>query len=293
MYFVEERKADIDGFEIPIQCLIQTTSVSKMFSHAHYHDYVELLYGIDSDATVWINGEESCLKTGDLLVINSKKPHTVYSKSSISKYIVIKFMPQILYAAEQSVFEFKYIIPFLTDAKQYSSHFPCEAVARSEIPAIMNEITEEWSKSAYGYEIALRICVNRIVLWLLRNWNKSNDSAAESFSVMSTVQKTVEYANKHIQDADLHSAARECGLSYSYLSRVFKRIMKKSFSEYLCYIRIAEAQRLLASTDKSITEIAQEVGFSTASHFIETFKKQVHVTPSKFRKSLSRDPSVI
>ena len=103
---------------------------------------------------------------------------------------------------------------------------------------------------------------------------------------MAIIQKALECVQKNPQYADLKSVADECGLSYSYLSRVFKRVMKKSFSEYVNYIRITEAQRLLASTEKSITEIAQDVGFSTASYFIDTFKKQVHVTPSKFRSNL-------
>lgn len=286
MIFVEEARAELYGFEIPIQCLRISTARPHISNKAHYHDYIEILYGTDSDAVVWHNGEETPLKTGDLIIINSKKPHEVYSKNGVSSYIVIKFMPQILYAAEQSVFEFKYIMPFLTDTGQYDNLFLKNELESSEIPAIMSDIMKEWDNKSYGYEIALRIYVNRIILWLLRNRNKEAVLPTESYATMSVIQKALEYAQKHFQDVDLNSVSEECGLSYSYFSRIFKRVMKRSFSEYVNYIRITEAQRLLASTEKSITEIAQDVGFSTASYFIDNFKKQVHTTPMQFRKNL-------
>lgn len=286
MLFIEEQKANIDGFEIPVQCLLISNFRPSINVRAHYHDYIEILYGVDCDAIVWHNGEETPLNSGDLIIINSKKPHDVYSKHRKSKYIVIKFMPQILYAAEQSVFEFKYIMPFLADTGQYNNLFKAEVLKNSNIPTIMNDIMDEWNKKNYGYEIALRIYVNRIVLWLLRKWNSDNPQPAESYGTMKIIQKVFEYVQKNFQNANLETVAGELGLSYSYLSRIFKRVIKKSFSEYVNYIRITEAQRLLASTEKSITEIAQDVGFSTASYFIDTFKKQVHVTPLKFRSNL-------
>ncbi len=286
MNFVEEQKADIDGFEIPIQCILISTSRREISHIAHYHDYIEFLYGIDCDAIVWHNGEETSLKTGDLVIINSKKPHDVHSKNGKSSYIVIKFMPQILYAAEQSVFEFKYIMPFLADTGQCNNFFKKEDLKNSEIPQIMNDIMLEWNEKKYGYEIALRIFVNRIVLWLLRKWNADFPSPTESYGTMKIIQKVSEYVQKNFQNADLEFISKECGLSYSYLSRIFKRVMKKSFTEYVNYIRITEAQRLLASSERSITEIAQDVGFSTASYFIDIFKKQTSTTPLQFRNNL-------
>ena len=80
----------------------------------HYHDYIELLYGLDCDATVLCGASEIKLASGDLVIIKSKVPHNVMSNSEKSTYSVIKFMPQILYAAEQPIIEFKYIIPFIT-----------------------------------------------------------------------------------------------------------------------------------------------------------------------------------
>ena len=66
--------------------------------------------------------------------------------------------------------------------------------------------------------------------------------------------------------------------------------MNKSFTEYVNGIRISESERLLVTTNKSITDIALDVGFSTTSYFIERFKKQIHLTPKQFRKNYRIKP---
>ena len=281
----EERKADIDGFEIPIQCILQTFSHSFTLDVAHYHDYVEVLYGLDCDVLVWQDGESHPLRTGDMFIINSRKTHTVHAINKESSYVVIKFLPQILYAAEQSVFEFKYVLPFISDAEPYKNIFTAQELEGSEIPSIIASIMEEWDNKSYGYEIALRIYVSKLVLWLLRSWSDRNVSY-DSFSNMAAIQRAVEYAQKNFATATLESAADYCGLSYSYFSRNFKRVMKRSFTEYVTYIKITEAKRLLASTDLSITDISLDAGFSTTSYFIDIFKKHTKMTPMQFRSSL-------
>ncbi len=288
MKLYEESKANLNGFEIPIQCLTQSISHSEYFHVAHYHDYVEILYGIDCDAFVRFGGKEYNFKTGDLVVVNSRLPHEVRSNKNVtSNYIVIKFLPQILYAAEQSVFEFKYAMPFVADIGSVKSIFTKDELKNSEIPDILFELMDEWNRQDYGYEIALRILVSRLVLWLIRSWF-TTDNSLESFETMGIIQHAIEYTQKNFQYANLIDVAAECGLSYSYFSRLFKRIMGKSYTVYVNHIRITEAQRLLVSTEKSITEIAQDVGFSTASYFIDMFKKQVNITPMQFRNTIKK-----
>lgn len=288
----EEEKARIGDFEIPVQCIVMNLRKNSEISHFnyHYHDYIELLYGLDGDASVWHSGRSYTLKSGDLVVINSREPHTVTSNQGQSSYIVIKFMPQILYAAEQSVFEFKYIIPFIVDDDRYDKIFLKSEIENSDIPEIMKEIILEWEKKEYGYEVALRIYVIKIVLWLIRRWHAENeennsDAADESSYAIRSIQKSIEYARENFNTATTLEAAEKCNLSYSYFSRIFKKVMKKSFTEYVNHIRITEAQRLLIGTDKSITDIAFDIGFSTTSYFIECFKAQTSITPKQFRKN--------
>ena len=286
--FREEEKYSIDNVEVPVQCIVmqafkenfENEPVIKM----HYHDYVEILYGLDCDLTVWCYGTKYNLKSGGLAVINSKNPHTVTSNSDCSTYVVIKFMPQILYAAEQSVLEFKYIIPFITSGDEYKKLFDACEVEGSDIPNIMEKIVYEWERRDYAFEIAVRMYVIRIAVWLLRSWQAVHGYNAPGVTpeVLGAIQKSVEYVQKNYSAATSREAAVLCAMSHSYFSRIFKRVMKRSFVDYVNYVRISEAQRMLVGTEKSVTDVALDVGFSTSSYFIDKFRKQVHMTPKQF-----------
>ena len=69
-----------------------------------------------------------------------------------------------------------------------------------------------------------------------------------------------------------------------YFSRVFKRATGVSFTEYLNGVRIKEAQRLLIKTDKTIYDIAEAVGYKSASHFGRSFTAITGISPSEYRR---------
>lgn len=77
--------------------------------------------------------------------------------------------------------------------------------------------------------------------------------------------------------------ARHADLSPSYLSRLFKKELNVSISDYICEMKVEKAQHLLRYSDYTLIEIANYLAFSSQSHFIQTFKKLVGVTPKKYR----------
>ncbi|MFC5450377.1 AraC family transcriptional regulator [Paenibacillus aestuarii] len=97
------------------------------------------------------------------------------------------------------------------------------------------------------------------------------------------IQKVVRYMedNYHF-DLSLDQCAQICGLSPHYLSKLFKKTMNVSFIEYLTKFRIEKSIELLRSTDQSVSEIAERVGYQT-KNFIRVFKKHVGVTPGQYR----------
>ena len=81
----------------------------------------------------------------------------------------------------------------------------------------------------------------------------------------------------------LQALASEVGLSPFHFSRVFKQSTGYSPSEYFIQLKITEARRLLMETEKSIVEIAPDLGYSSPSHFSQVFKKAVGVRPREYR----------
>lgn len=96
--------------------------------------------------------------------------------------------------------------------------------------------------------------------------------------------------NNFHEDLDLTKISQYFHINLYYLSHVFKELTDVTPVQYLISRRIGEAQTLLISTQKPITEIALMSGFGSASSFSALFLKQVGMPPSQFRKKYVTKP---
>lgn len=81
----------------------------------------------------------------------------------------------------------------------------------------------------------------------------------------------------------IESLANEAAMTPRHFDRCFKEALGVSPKRFILATRIRVSRELLARTGLSITEIAQEVGFGDATHFIRTFKAAVGATPGAYR----------
>ena len=80
------------------------------------------------------------------------------------------------------------------------------------------------------------------------------------------------------------------GYSEKYCSDLFQSIMGESFSSYVKRRRTATASLMLTTTDKSVAEIAEALGFSDSFSFSHFFKRSTGRSPSEFRLDRGRRP---
>lgn len=85
------------------------------------------------------------------------------------------------------------------------------------------------------------------------------------------------------QGVRLRDAARVMNLSESAFSRFFRLHAGKTFPCFINELRIGRACRLLIETDKTVTEISYECGFSNLSNFNRQFLRAKQVSPRAFR----------
>ena len=110
---------------------------------------------------------------------------------------------------------------------------------------------------------------------------------AEKCGVHNTklVRKAREYVMAHIGEAITTDAlAKTCGLNRTYLCRVFSEETGMTVGQYVTAIKMEEAKRLMDITPKSISEIADYLGYSSQSHFQRVFKKTLGMTPGEYRR---------
>lgn len=98
------------------------------------------------------------------------------------------------------------------------------------------------------------------------------------------VADCIEYIYVHIQErVTVEDLAVFTGLSPSYLSRLFKKEVGVSVSDYIREKKVKKAQDLLRFCDFSLIEIANYLSFSSQSHFTQLFREFTGMTPKKYR----------
>lgn len=106
----------------------------------------------------------------------------------------------------------------------------------------------------------------------------------KSSVISKSITLCIDYIYSHINSRiTIEDLAEYVSLSPSYLSRLFKKELGVSVSEYIIKKKIEKAQNLLRYSDNSIIDIANYLSFSSQSHFIQVFKNTVGLTPKKYR----------
>ena len=109
----EEALARIDGWTQSVQCIFMECKPRAADAPLipHFHEYIELLYGIRDDAEVLVGDRWYPMHPGDLVVINARQVHEVITRSRPARYLVVKFLPEVLYAQGQSLAGLRYLLP--------------------------------------------------------------------------------------------------------------------------------------------------------------------------------------
>lgn len=90
-------------------------------------------------------------------------------------------------------------------------------------------------------------------------------------------------AQRYTEQLTVTEIGRAVGLHPNYAMGLFKKAFGTTLLDYLMHHRISHAQRLLATTDDKIVEVAFASGFNSISRFNETFRRACGCTPREYR----------
>lgn len=140
---------------------------------------------------------------------------------------------------------------------------------------------EEAKNDEFSQSITKGI-VNKIVAVILRCAHKQKTDKKNR-----DIKEAISYIRYHFREPiTLEKIADRLHVTPSYFCRCFKKYAKTTFKEYVTALRLDYAMRQIKSTDKSITEICFESGFSTSAYFSKVFTRRFGKNPSEYRKIL-------
>ncbi|MBO1308780.1 AraC family transcriptional regulator [Enterococcus sp. 669A] len=134
-------------------------------------------------------------------------------------------------------------------------------------------------------ELHLNQQAYRFLATLLEDGGKVNTASEELSSPLALA--TVDYIQQHYAEKiTVEVIAQQLSVNRSHLSRVFSKQMDMGIKEYLNGVRTNRAAFMLAYTQESVEEIANQVGFNSLVVFSRTFKKSTGETPTEYRSRM-------
>lgn len=113
----------------------------------------------------------------------------------------------------------------------------------------------------------------------------SQEAGAGSALPGYKLKQVTDWIESHLDESfDLERLAAMAGLSKFHFHRLFKQATGVSPAKYQLTARMNEARRRLRETGESVIAIALEVGFASASHFAQVFRRETRMTPSEYRR---------
>lgn len=119
-----------------------------------------------------------------------------------------------------------------------------------------------------------------------------NQLTAGSIGLSDTFEQILQYLQENYsQDISLASLSERFYINMTYICDLFKKYKATTFSKYLNNLRLEQAHKLICSTQETLQEITEAVGYRDYYYFIKQFKKKYGVTPGSLRKGMEKEHS--
>jgi len=166
-----------------------------------------------------------------------------------------------------------------------------EALEDPAMTRLISDLAREMAQTEAGHETVIAALVEQITVHLLRHYAIFRRTDSLELSRVGFVDRRIRRAIELMvaqldQELSLKDLAAASYLSTFHFARLFKKLTGVTPHSYLAALRTTEAQRLLAETELTITEISMRVGYASPSHFARGFRQATGLTPRAFRASL-------
>lgn len=290
----------MDFPHIPVQTEIAVTGFHSIyyfeFGRDFYHppeqhDFWEMVYVDDGCVQAISDGIGCSLSAGQIIFHRPFEPHAhVANRRDTSNMVVVSFAAT---GDLLSFFDHK-IFTLQPASKKILSLFLAEAeTALGALPHdFENRTPLDFSHAPRGSLQLLQCYLVEFLFSLLR----SNEEAVRPMKQTPDTRRMAEnsLAAAVVRFIDAHPTTAPSlpllcthfSVSRTTLCRIFREAVGKSPVEYWIDRKMREARRLIREGEHSITEIAEQLGYTSIHHFTRMFKRVTGQSPTAYRRSV-------
>lgn len=246
----------------------------------HWHDYLEIIYLIDGEASFDIKGEVIEAESGDILFVNKGELHGGYAiKGSRVNSRAIVY--------HQSLLDENYL-QLSTQELIFTRCIKKGDKDYLKVRGYIENLISEMDYKDTGYEKMITNTLGSLVITLIRDkYIKIREIKAQIPQYKDLFDELFRYIAVHYPEKiTVKQAAGIVHLSTYHFCRVFKQFTGRTFVNFLKVYRVNEAEKLLRSTNIPIAEIAERTGFGNINYFDQVFKELRQRCPSEYRKNV-------
>lgn len=247
----------------------------------HWHEEIELLYPLNGESTIQIEGRKYQIANKQLTVLDSRQVHSTYTYSDTSMFICVhisrKYMER--YLPDLDLYQIRCIPDNISDEK-FSEYLT--------ICKLMEQLTRLYIEDVQAYLMEAEGIILQVLARLIRHFSVKTAavSTATDKQTLERIRDVITYVEEHFRDPlTLQDIADYLGLGKEYFCRFFKKNMGMSFLQYVNEVRVSHIYQDLIRTDTPIGELAEQNGFYNQKLFNRTFKEIYGCTPSSVRRS--------
>jgi len=274
MAMKEQKLKSIYGLRFPVKIVVK-----KEEEALHWHKDLEILCVLKGKVKLQMNNAFYELQEDDIFLINSEDLHSVMLETEKSIYLTLNI--DLMYY-EKFFMEMEYIV-FIDDDSINSVE---NATLSNDIKRRIAQMLIEIKNKNVDYQNRIIYNASSLLAVLIDNYNmvKKNAKSLKNKDQFSRIWKAYEYMyNNYNHRITLEEVANYVHVSKSHLSHIIKSNMGLSFERLLNQTRAEQSMKFLVTTDKSITRISEECGFSDPKYFKNFFVQFFHCTPLEYR----------
>ncbi len=229
-------------------------------------------------------------REGDVLLMGPGTPHYAVNLSEPHRSTAVFFLPRLLLEMGPDGDGARLLARCCSAGNISGQVLRPPPALRARLGELFDAMAREFEDAKEGAELRLRCLLIEILVNIAR-WKatKGDPGTVDQHPAnWMQLQKPLRFVHERYAEpiyvTDLVSAS---GLSVTRLQQLFRDTVGLSCMQYIQWYRLTRAMALLSAPDVRITEVANEVGFETLSHFNASFRTLVGVSPSDYiRKQL-------
>lgn len=256
---------------------------SEAYIPAHWHSALEIIYLLDGQADITVEGSTLTMVKGEFAVIDTGRIHEYHCPSDFRQLII-----HIDDACISSYMDNRRNFQILCDRTELTEDRVDLYLA---ICASLEELSRYWISRPEGYRILCESFVLRILYELISHFSIPlyRDDLPEPSKEQRRIREIVTYiAENYDKSISLDEISARFGLSSEYFSRFFTRKIGIPFKKHLNQVRLSHIYHDLCSSDTPIMEIADRHGFSNYKLFNRMFKEIYGTTPRELRRRIAQ-----